>query len=193
MPKYLLTRGQKKKPLTAFKPEVRNGKEVKRQQEFVLTPNKVVDTGEYTLDHWLKTGIVVKVSEGPQKSTLPTPVAPAPVVPSTVHTKEMTKDEGVVSISTMPKPKVDDDDDDELIGVPEDDDSVPPIAPVPTPAPAPATPVFEDDDEDEEDEVLADYEETDDGSFRCLICAKDGVDKVLKTEAGMIKHIQDKH
>lgn len=33
-----------------------------------------------------------------------------------------------------------------------------------------------------------DYEELANGSFKCLYC-----NRVLKTEAGIIKHVQDKH
>lgn len=44
----------------------------------------------------------------------------------------------------------------------------------------------------EEDNVDC-YEELDDGKFRCLICAKDGIDKILKQEARMKNHVRDKH
>jgi|GEM_PF-5638334 len=38
-----------------------------------------------------------------------------------------------------------------------------------------------------------DYEETDDGRFECLVCKREGEEKILKTEKGIIDHIEDKH
>jgi len=53
----------------------------------------------------------------------------------------------------------------------------------------------DEDEEDEEEEESSDieYEKLANGSFLCLKCKSEGDEKILKTELGMIKHIQDKH
>jgi len=51
----------------------------------------------------------------------------------------------------------------------------------------------EPEEEEEEEEEEASYEELPDGRFQCLICKLNVEEKILKTEKGMIDHIQDKH
>jgi len=52
----------------------------------------------------------------------------------------------------------------------------------------------EEEPEDEEDEDdQEEYYQLDDGRFQCAICEREGNEKILKTEEGMINHVADKH
>lgn len=74
-------------------------------------------------------------------------------------------------------------------------EATPPAPPVePEEEPKTAPPVEPDDDvEDEDEEEAGDYEELSDGSFKCLLCDIEGEEKILKTEKGMINHIESAH
>jgi len=49
------------------------------------------------------------------------------------------------------------------------------------------------DDVDDDDEDEAAYELLEDGSYQCLICKAQDEEKILKTESGMLAHIESKH
>jgi len=51
----------------------------------------------------------------------------------------------------------------------------------------------DDDGEEYVDDEAAEYEELEDGKFRCLVCARAGEEKILRTEKGMISHIEKTH
>lgn len=143
MPKYRLSRSQKKQPLKGIRKEDRNGTLITHNVDVVFEPGKVVDTGDVDMDHWLSLSLLTKIEEKAEVEVSVGPVVEAVVVESEPETKE----------------------DVEKVDEPEE-----PVEDV------------------ENGDDSGDYEESKDGGFRCLHCGKE-----LRTENGMVSHIEAKH
>jgi len=194
MSKYMLSRGQAKAAYVGFKIEVHNGRKVTRNVEIVMEPGLVFETA-LDFDHWVKEGVMVKVREGSEQKKAAPDAPPAPDTDTDTDTDADTSvdtdadadsdtdaDADTENVETA-ETRVDTDD----AAVDETDTDTDTDTDADTDTDTDA------DDDDDDDEQEASYEELEDGSFRCLLCAKDGEEKTLKTEKGMIDHITSKH
>lgn len=173
MSKYMLKRGQRAQSYVGFKYEGEGRSRIRRNIEVPMWQGKIVDT-DVDLDHWVASGVMIKISEVVRTVDEPvvsSPSLPPPPVPTVVSelqipspvSKQEVDDIAPDDTDTDSESDADYDVEADTLNVPEDDD------------------------------VEVEYEELEDHSYKCLLCAKEGIEKVLKTEEGMLKHIESKH
>ena len=79
MPKYMLTRDQKRQPLSGFRDEDRRGKRIRHKVDVIFEPGKAIDTGDVEMSHWVEAGLLVAipdVEDVSQKKATPPPPPP---------------------------------------------------------------------------------------------------------------------
>lgn len=73
MPKYMLTRGQKRQPLVGHREIDRNGTKIIQKITHIFEPQKIVETeDDVTMQHWVDDKILVEIPD----SVVPKKVAP---------------------------------------------------------------------------------------------------------------------
>jgi len=186
MPKYMLTRGQKKQPLCTRVDDVTDsGIRVKRKAEWVFEPMKVQDTGDVSMQDWVDTGYLVEVFD--RNKELDGMINDASILGSDVigaAELDVSSETTVIGDGTL--------DDAYNVGT-EMTVDVSNSVQVEEPGGGidEASVMWKEADEGtgvDVDEDTMKYKKSDDGKFVCLICGKK-----LKLEVRMISHVESKH
>ena len=70
MPKYMLTRDLRRQPLVGHRLLDRNGVKITENITYVFEPQKIVDTGDVSMQHWVGDGVLVEIKDVVVKSVL---------------------------------------------------------------------------------------------------------------------------
>jgi hypothetical protein len=167
MQQFILARGQKPNAFEGVKMVEASGNmpRLAKKIEFAFRPGKIVEVpDDVDMSGWVDGGYIIPVRPGKPMAKEPIPSSPEPVPPKPEPPKE-------VSVTTQPKPKV------EMPPAARPKVEAPPVPPKPEPP---------------KEEPKPDYEELEDGSFKCLHC-----DKTYKAnsraEEYVRKHVEKEH
>ena len=198
MRSFILTRGQNRKcTYNALRVIERPGNQPNGIEQVTLffAPGRFTEVADdLNVQPIVDDGFIVEIRQAaPRPVKVVEPVVEKPVIPPVVVIPVVEKvvEEPVEEPKEADKPLVVD------VGImtatvdPGDDGELGTDDDVVTIKPNVKEEVLDDGDEyvDEED----DYEEMEDGRFRCLICMRAGEEKILRSENGMIAHIEKKH
>lgn len=63
MPKYMLTRDLRRQPLVGHRLLDRNGVKITENITYVFEPQKIVDTEDVSMRHWVDDGVLVEIKD----------------------------------------------------------------------------------------------------------------------------------
>lgn len=168
MPKYMLKRGFKKQPLGTKIDDVSNGVKVRRTKEYVFETNRIVNTGDVSLQNWVDNGYIVEIVD--MNKEVDSVISDAKILGFDV---KVAMDDDMVDTVVVGDVEADDSEYSDNVVITDESEMEESII---------------GDSTDKEEVVVQKYEETGGGRFRCFECGK-----TLKSEVRMISHVKDKH